>query len=93
MIETLSSHYFQCRTDQAKALLVSKHLALPTARLHSGLLFLDVLLCYSLFYFVTFLSTLWFQIKLILVKDGSGQGGAFAAASALRQLSAGIRCA
>ena len=33
-----------------------------------------------------------FQIQLILVKDGSGQGGAFAAASALRQLSAGIRC-
>ncbi|KAK7108300.1 hexokinase-4-like [Littorina saxatilis] len=32
------------------------------------------------------------QIELILVKDGSGQGGAFAAASALRQLAAGIRC-
>lgn len=32
------------------------------------------------------------EVKLILVKEGSGVGGAYAAASALRQLSAGIRC-
>ncbi|KAK7494494.1 hypothetical protein BaRGS_00014147 [Batillaria attramentaria] len=32
------------------------------------------------------------KIQLILVKDGSGQGGAFAAASALRQISTGMRC-
>lgn len=32
------------------------------------------------------------EVKLILVKDGSGVGGAYAAASALRQLSSGIRC-
>lgn len=32
------------------------------------------------------------KIQLILVKDGSGQGGAFAASSALRQVAAGMRC-
>ncbi|KAK0047392.1 hexokinase-1 [Biomphalaria pfeifferi] len=32
------------------------------------------------------------KVKMILAKDGSGQGAAFAAVSALRQLAKGIRC-
>ncbi|KAH9505578.1 Hexokinase-2 [Bulinus truncatus] len=32
------------------------------------------------------------KVKMILAKDGSGQGAAFAAVSALRQLARGIRC-
>lgn len=35
---------------------------------------------------------LWRQVKLILVKDGSSQGAAFAASSALRQVANGVRC-
>lgn len=32
------------------------------------------------------------QVKLLLVKDGSGLGAAFAAVSALRQKTEGLRC-